>query len=60
MAAKKSAGLTQFAYCSWPDALKTLSGKLTNDANAQKITGLINSKHYLDAARSRVNGLSFP
>lgn len=45
------AGLTQFAYCSWPDALKTLSGKLTNDANAQKITGLINSKHYLDAAR---------
>jgi len=45
------AGLTQFAYCSWPDALKALSGKLTNDANVQKITGLINSKHYLDAAQ---------
>lgn len=45
------AGLTQFAYFSWPDALKTLSGKLANNENAQEITDLINSKHYLDAAQ---------
>lgn len=45
------AGLTQFAYCSWPYALKTLSSKLTNDANAQKVTDYINSKLYLDAAQ---------
>ena len=45
------AGLTQFTYCSWPDALKALSGKLTDGANAQKVTDLINSKHYLDAAQ---------
>ena len=44
------AGLTQFAYCSWPKALETLSNKLTNGANAQRVTDLINSKHYLDAA----------
>lgn len=45
------AGLTQFAYCSWPGALKTLSSKLTNSMNAQKVTNLINSKYYLDAAQ---------
>lgn len=45
------AGLTQFAYCSWPNALKTLSGKLTDSASAQKIADLINSKYYLDAAQ---------
>lgn len=45
------AGLTQFAYFSWPDALKTLSSKLTKDENTRKVIDLINSKHYLDAAQ---------
>ena len=45
------AGLTQFAYCSWPKALETLSNKLTNSANAQKVADLINSKRYLEAAQ---------
>lgn len=45
------AGLTQFAYYPWHDALKMLSRKLTNGTNAQKITDLINSKRYLDAAQ---------
>ena len=45
------AGLTQFAYYSWPNALKTLSGKLTDGVSVQKVANLINSKHYLDAAQ---------
>ena len=45
------AGLTQFAYCSWSKALETLSNKLTNGANAQRVADLINSKHYLKAAQ---------
>ena len=45
------AGLTKFAYCSWPKALEMLSNKLTNGANAQMVADLINSKHYLEAAQ---------
>ena len=45
------AGLTQFAYCSWPKALETLSNKLTNSTNAQRVADFINSKHYLEAAQ---------
>ena len=45
------AGLTNFAYYSWPKALETLSQKLTDSASAQKVTDLINSKDLLGAAQ---------
>ena len=45
------AGLTSFAYYSWPKALKTLSQKLTDSASAQKVTDLINAKDLLGAAQ---------
>lgn len=44
------AGLTSFAYYSWPKALETLSQKLTDCASAQKVIDLINAKELLDAA----------
>ena len=45
------AGLTQFAYSTWSHALKTLSGKLTNSTNVQRVVDLIDSECYLDAAQ---------
>lgn len=45
------AGLTSFAYYPWPDALETLSQKLTDSTSAQKVTDLINSKDLLSAAQ---------
>ena len=45
------AGLTNFAYYSWPKALETLSRKLTDSVSVQKVTDLINSKNFLDAAQ---------
>lgn len=45
------AGLTQFAYCSWPTALKTLSSKLANRKNVQKVNKLIIAGSYLEAAQ---------
>ncbi len=45
------AGLTQFAYCSWPGALKELSGKLTDKRNQKKVKDLIKGNQYLDAAQ---------
>lgn len=45
------AGLTQFAYCSWPNALRMLSDKLTDSKNLQRVHDLINSGCYLDAAQ---------
>ena len=45
------AGLTQFAYCSWPNALRKLSDKLTDSKNLQRVHDLINSGCYLDAAQ---------
>ncbi len=45
------AGLTQFAYCSWPGTLKELSGKLTDKRNQKKVKDLIKGNQYLDAAQ---------
>lgn len=45
------AGITSFSYCSWADALRTLSGKLTDPENARRVTGLIDASQYLEAAQ---------
>ena len=45
------AGLTQFAYYSWGNALRELSGKLANKKNRQAVNQLIREKRYLDAAQ---------
>lgn len=49
------AGLTQFAYYSWPNALKELAGKLTNKKSRQKVNKLIRERCYLDAAQELEN-----
>lgn len=45
------AGLTQFAYYSWPDALKGIARKLTNNRSKQSVNKLIRERRYLDAAQ---------
>lgn len=45
------AGLTQFAYGTWPEALKALTGMLAGPENVQEVTRLIDGKHYMDAAQ---------
>ena len=45
------AGLTNFAYYSWPKALEALSQKLADITSAQKVTDLIHSKDFLGAAQ---------
>ena len=37
------AGLTRFAYCSWPEALTKLAGKITNRNNSKQVKQLIKS-----------------
>lgn len=49
------AGLTQFAYYSWPDALRELSGRLANKKNQQAVNKLIREGRYLDAAQELEN-----
>lgn len=44
-------GLTQFAYFSWPNALRKLSDKLTDGKNIQKVHERIDSGYYLNAAQ---------
>ena len=45
------AGLTQFAYGTWPEALKALTDMLAGPENVQEVTHLIDDKHYMDAAQ---------
>ena len=45
------AGLTQFAYYSWSNALRKLSEKLSDSKNKKKVNKLINGGNYLDAAQ---------
>lgn len=45
------AGLTQFAYCSWPKAPRALARKLTNTKNKQEVNALIKKEQYMDAAQ---------
>ncbi len=45
------AGLTQFAYYSWADALRQLVQKITEKGRAEQILSLINARHYLEAAQ---------
>lgn len=45
------AGLTQFAYYSWPAALEKLSGRLADIKNRRAVNRLIREGRYLDAAQ---------
>lgn len=47
------AGLTQFAYYSWPDALSEIANKITDEDDINKVQQLINKKgkYYLKAAQ---------
>ncbi len=45
------AGLTQFAYYSWADALRQLVQKITEKGRAEQILSLINARRYLEAAQ---------
>lgn len=53
------AGLTRFAYCSWPEALTKLAGKITNRNDFRQVKQLIKSGDYMDAAQ-RLEDLRTP
>ena len=49
------AGLTQFAYPSWKQALTELSDKITNKTDSKQVKQLIRDGHYMDAAQQLEN-----
>ena len=53
------AGLTQFAYSSWKQALIELAGKITNRNHFRQIENLIKNGYYLSAAQ-RLEDLRTP
>lgn len=53
------AGLTQFAYCSWKNALKELTQKITNNKERSQLKKLIQNGDYLAAAQ-RLEDLRTP
>lgn len=49
------AGLTQFAYPSWKQALTELADKITNKSDSNQVKKLIRDGHYMDAAQQLEN-----
>lgn len=49
------AGLTQFAYPSWNQALTELADKITNKTDSKQVKKLIRDGHYMDAAQQLEN-----
>lgn len=49
------AGLTQFAYPSWNQALTELADKITNKTDSKQVKKLIKDGHYMDAAQQLEN-----
>ncbi len=45
------AGLTQFAYCSWPQALEILSSKITDSDDNAHVKSVIDDGRYFEAAQ---------
>lgn len=49
------AGLTQFAYPSWNQALTELADKITNKTDSKQVKKLIKDGHYMDAGQQLEN-----